>query len=185
MGTISRVDRFCYLSTETKPTNVPAHSELIESDTGNKFRFNGTSWQNIGIAGSEPVIVGLPGVHFNRNINAASSTFVAATNSATWLSTLGLKTVKITPLITTTQGAAQNGQACLYIINAGSAAVAAAAFADTGDIASTVMYGIILAGQTLEKILDNSDALTDVYVLPIGTGNTVMRVVIEAGGGAS
>lgn len=44
---VSRVDRFTYLSTEVKPTDVPAHSILKESDTGDTYEFSGSSWVKI------------------------------------------------------------------------------------------------------------------------------------------
>lgn len=118
----------------------------------------------------------------NRNINAASSTYLEATNYATWDGP-GVNEISITPLITTTQGAVQNGQACLVVYNAPNAAVAAAWFADIGSANSPIAYDLVIAGQTLIKQFYNKTGpspIRRVDVLPIGTGNTVMRVVIGA-----
>ena len=37
-------DTFTCLSTDTKPTLVPANAKAIETDTDNTYKFNGTSW---------------------------------------------------------------------------------------------------------------------------------------------
>lgn len=50
---LSRKDLFNYASTDTKPTSVPAHSILIESDTGDAYEFDGTTWRQVGTAGAK------------------------------------------------------------------------------------------------------------------------------------
>lgn len=52
MSVISWKDLYTYLSTETKPTNVPAHSLCKESDTGDVYEFSGTSWDKIATNGA-------------------------------------------------------------------------------------------------------------------------------------
>lgn len=52
MSGISRKDLFNYASTDTKPTSVPAHSVLIESDTGDAYEFDGTAWRQTGTGGA-------------------------------------------------------------------------------------------------------------------------------------
>lgn len=128
------------------------------------------------VAGAARVTTGKSGTPHNRNINAASSTYAEATNSATW--TTAVTNITITPLVTTTQGATQNGQACLVVYNAPDAATASSWLSDAGSASADVQYDIIYAGQSLS--ISSVDGFTRVDVLPIGTGNTVMRVVIGA-----
>lgn len=129
-----------------------------------------------GINGMGHVMVGSAGQAHNRNINAASSTYAAATNSSTWVT--GVTDISITPLVTTTQGAVQNGQACLVVYDAPNDATAAAWLADTGSASADVAYDLVYAGTTLTRQF--TDGITRIDVLPIGTGNTVMRVTIGA-----
>lgn len=123
------------------------------------------------------VTVGSGGQTHNRNINAASSTWASATNTATWLSP-GVTDISITPLVTTTQGAVQNGQACLVVYDAPNDAVAAAWLADAGSSSTDVVYDLVMAGATLNRQF--SSGISRIDVLPIGTGNSVMRVLVGA-----
>ena len=52
MSRISRKDLFNYASTDTKPTDVPAHSVCIESDTGDMYELDGTTWRQTGTGGA-------------------------------------------------------------------------------------------------------------------------------------
>jgi hypothetical protein len=123
------------------------------------------------------VTTGWGGQSHNRNINAASSTFAVATNTATWATPV--HEVAITPIVTTTQGTAVfNGQACLVIYDAPSDAVAIAWMADIGNATSDIAYDIVFAGTTLNRLF--TSGISRIDVLPIGTGNTVMRVLVAA-----
>ena len=53
---ISSTQKFKGISTDTKPTqNVPAMSEFIETDTGDKYEYSGTSWNKTGTDGAAHV----------------------------------------------------------------------------------------------------------------------------------
>ena len=74
---ISSTQKFKGLSTDTKPTqNVPAMSEFIETDTGNKYEYSGTSWNKISTDGAAHVIRldEIPGTAYNAEINDISTT---------------------------------------------------------------------------------------------------------------
>lgn len=144
-------------------------SGLKDSGTGKPVPQSGTHE-------AAHVVVGVAGQARNRNINAASSTYLEATNSATWPT--GIRETSITPLVTTTQQAAQDGKACLVVYDAPNGATAATMLADPGSAGFDVQYDLVLAGETLTR--QHTAAITRIDVLPIGAGNTVMRVLVGA-----
>ena len=175
---ISSTQKFKGLSTDTKPTqNVQAMSLFIETDTGSVFEYSGTSWKQISASGAALVIQGVVGTAQNRNINAASSTYNTTTNTATWAAP-GVTQITIAPQVTTTQGALQNSQACLVVYDAPDAATASTWLSDAGSASTDVQYDMVFTGETLTRRF--TTGVTRVDVLPIGTGNSVMRVVLGA-----
>jgi hypothetical protein len=121
-----------------------------------------------------PVYGGTGEINKNRNINAAVTTYAAATNTATWTSTDNVKSIVITPK-SATAAALQNDEFCLVVFDATNEAVASGFLSDTGGASTDVEYFMVAVGQ--KRQFDFVDYLTRVDVLPL---NDTMRVVIEA-----
>jgi len=160
---------------------VKIHTDETYEDTSthNVYRrlLDGT-YELVKVSGAALVLQGFVGQARNRNINAASSTWASATNTATWTAGLGVTEVTITPEVTTTQSALQNSQACLVAFDAPNDAVASSWLADTGSASTDVNYYMVYNGSPQTFIF--TSAITRVDVVPIGTGNTVMRVLVGA-----
>ena len=110
----------------------------------------------------------------NRNINAAVTTYAAATNSATWTSTDNVTVIIVTPK-SATAAALQNDEFCLVVFDATSEAVANAWLADAGGVALDVEYHIVPVGKPTR--FPFTSYLSRVDVLPL---NDTMRVIVEA-----
>lgn len=147
------------------------------------------------INGAVPITIGAVGTNHNRNINAASSTYLAATNATKWAASEAVVEVSITPIsLAVSTVTTDTPRACLVLFNMGTddaaaAIAAAAAFANTGTIdaatiSTAVSYAIIKDGETYTRSFTIANPLTRIDVLPIGTGNTSMRVGIETIGAA-
>lgn len=90
MSIMSRQDRISFLSSENKPTDVPAHTIGLERDTGNTYEYNGNSWIHTGTAGSTHVTATPGGLGRLRHEAALGATAV----NFTWAPP-GVKSVKL------------------------------------------------------------------------------------------
>jgi hypothetical protein len=179
MGAISRIDRFCYLSTETKPTvNIPAHSELIESDTGNIFKYNGTTWVQIGTGGANHVSDGISGIARNRWCNVAHGTLpVLATSGVVTFTSPGVRGIVVNsvyhvsgaiPLTTT------NWRIRYAVDSANDAADAILLPTTEPGHSATVDIGQVGAFNVIPSILVDTEAAGDLRVILITLPNPVV-----------
>ncbi len=91
------------LSADTKPAaGVQAFALFMETDTGNVFEYSGGQWTQIVTGGAARVkpVTGIPTAANNRQLLAAATTYLEATNSMTWLDSDNITEVTILVPIT-------------------------------------------------------------------------------------
>lgn len=136
MPAISRKDLFNYASTDTKPTlNIPAHSVLIESDTGDVYQFDGTTWREIGTAGA---------VHtYEQSVPGSERNSSSAQEG--WQNVLSeVRPVVLTALTATTIGGGVADDTLLMgliiILNATAVTATVAGFENEGATAKSIIF---------------------------------------------
>ena len=136
MPGISRKDLFSYLSTDTKPTNVPAHSRCIESDTGNEYEFDGTTWRQAGTGGAAHAYQASLGAG-ERNIDSPTNSYLVARPEA------NLSVISKTTAVTIGGGAANDTHLIgLHITTALTGTCVIAGFADSDGTAQSITLPI-------------------------------------------
>ena len=157
-------------------TDMAPGDEYEEDDTGSFCKYTSAGWVYLRVGGAAIVrnVEGTGEVTKNRNINAAATTYAAATNSATWTSADNVTDINIV-VKSATAAAIQNDEFVLVVYDVTNEAVAAGFFADTGGISSDIEYEMIPVGVPISRQF--TSYLSRIDVLPL---NDTMRVIVKA-----
>ena len=167
---ISSTQKFKGLSTDTKPTdNVPAMSEFIETDTGDKYEYSGTSWNKTGTDGAAHVTDGISGVARNRYITVTTDTLpVLATSGVATYTSPGVRGIKITGVRLVSGTVPLTGAinwVVRYAVDAANDAAAALLLPDTTPTSSaTADIGQVGAFNVMPVYIPDTEAAGDLRV---------------------